>query len=300
MSQRTSILKTYKLFINGQFPRSESGHYYQIKNQKSLPGRQAGKIKIANVARGSRKDLRDAVAAARKALPGWSAKTAYNRGQILYRMAEVLENRKEEFIAEMVKMTGKDSKKATAEVVKCVDRLVWYAGWSDKYQQILGTVNPVAQPYFNFTLPEPTGVVGIIVSEELPLIPLVSKMAPAIVAGNTVVMLASEKYPLSAITFAEVIATSDVPAGVVNILTGFKKELIPHLAKHMDVNLVNYTGNDAAILKILQEEGSANVKRIVAHDQPQGETWLDDNKAQSPYWINSFVEMKTTWHPVGV
>lgn len=291
--KRAPISKTYKLYINGQFPRSESGRYYQIQDPKS-------KKPLANASWASRKDLRDAVRAARNALPNWSSKTAYNRGQILYRMAEVLESRKEEFIQEMIKMTRFPRKKSQAEVLKSIDRLVWYAGWSDKYQQILGTVNPVAMPYFNFTLPEPTGVVGILASDELPLIPLVSKMAPAIVAGNTVILIASEKYPLSAITFAEVLATSDVPAGVVNILTGFKRELIPHLAKHMDVNAVNYTGSDAEILKLLQEEGSSNVKRIIAHPQPQGETWLDDAKAQSPYWINSFVEMKTTWHPVGV
>ena len=293
MKQRTEILKTYKLFINGQFPRSESGYTFQIPNPRT-------KKPLANVARGSRKDLRDAVAAARKAQPGWAAKTAYNRGQILYRMAEVLESRKEEFISEIVKMTGRNSKKAAAEVLACIDRLVWYAGWSDKYQQIFGTVNPVAAPYFNFTLPEPAGVVGVIVSDELPLAPLVSKMAPAILAGNTVVMLASEKYPLSAITFAEVIATSDVPAGVVNILTGIKKELIAPMAKHMDVNSVNYTGSDAPTLKLLQEEGAANVKRIIAHPYPIGEEWLNNERAQSPYWIQSFVEMKTTWHPIGI
>ncbi|MDP2600810.1 MAG: aldehyde dehydrogenase family protein [Deltaproteobacteria bacterium] len=293
MQKRSEILKTYKLFINGQFPRSESGHYFQLLSPKT-------KKPIANVARGSRKDLRDAVGAARKALPGWSSKTAYNRGQILYRMAEVLEGRKEELIAEMVKMTGATPKKAEQEVTSCIDRLVWYAGWSDKYQQIFGTVNPVAAPYFNFTLPEPVGVVGIIVSDELPLVPLVSKLAPAILAGNTVVMLASEKYPLSAITFAEMIATSDVPAGVVNILTGIKKELIAHLAKHMDVNSVNYTGSDPEILKMLQEEGAANVKRIIAHDYPKGDEWLNNERAQSPYWIHSFVEMKTTWHPIGI
>lgn len=293
MQTRSEILKTYKLFIGGQFPRSESGHSFQIFGPR-------GKKPIANVARGSRKDLRDAVTAARKALPGWSSKTAYNRGQILYRMAEVLEGRKGELIAEMVKMTGSAPKKAEQEVTICIDRLVWYAGWSDKYSQIFGTVNPVAAPYFNFTLPEPVGVVGIIVSDELPLVPLVSKLAPAILSGNTVVMLASEKYPLSAITFAEIIATSDVPAGVVNILTGIKKELIGPMAKHMDVNSINYTGSDEAVLKLLQEEGSANVKRIIAHDYPKGDEWLNNSKAQSPYWIHSFVEMKTTWHPIGI
>ncbi len=293
MQKRSEILKTYKLFIGGQFPRSESGHYFQVFSPKT-------KKPVANVARGSRKDLRDAVTAARKALPSWSAKTAYNRGQILYRMAEVLENRKEELIVEMVKMTGCLHKKAEKEVTTCIDRLVWYAGWADKYQQIFGTVNPVAAPYFNFTLPEPVGVVGIIVSDEWPLVPLVSKLAPALVAGNTLVLIASEKYPLSAITFAEIIATSDVPAGVVNILTGIKKEMIGHLAKHMDVNSINYTGSDVSVLKMLQEEGSANVKRVIAHDYPKGEEWLNNAKAQSPYWIHSFVEMKTTWHPIGI
>lgn len=289
---RAEILKTYKLFIKGQFPRSESGHYFQILNPKT-------KKPLANVARGSRKDLRDAVRAAREALPGWQSKTAYNRGQILYRMAEVLESRKAEFIEEITTMTKRTRAKAEKEVLTAIDRLVWYAGWADKYQQIFGTVNPVAAPYFNFTLPEPQGVVGILAAEELPLIPLVSKIAPALVAGNTLVVIASEKFPLCAITFAEVIATSDVPAGVVNILTGVKKELIAHLAKHMDVNAVNYTGSDAATLKLLQEEGAANVKRIVAHPEPTGDAWLTE-KAQSPYWINSFVEMKTTWHPIGI
>lgn len=297
---RTEILKTYKLFIKGQFPRSESGHYFQIFTPRQTAGGQAKTRRpLANVARGSRKDLRDAVRAAREALPGWQSKTAYNRGQILYRMAEVLESRKAEFIEEIVAMTGRPRPKAEKEVLTAIDRLVWYAGWADKYQQIFGTVNPVAAPYFNFTLPEPQGVVGILTAEELPLIPLVSKIAPALVAGNTLVVIASEKFPLCAITFAEVIATSDVPAGVVNILTGIKKELIAHLAKHMDVNAVNYTGSDSDTLKLLQEEGAANVKRIVAHPEPVGEAWLSE-KAQSPYWINSFVEMKTTWHPIGV
>lgn len=290
---RAEILKTYKLFIGGQFPRTESGRCFQITNPKT-------KKPLANVSQGSRKDVRDAVAAARKAFPGWSAKTAYNRGQILYRMAEILEKRRGEFAAEIESMMkGGASKKAEEEVNVSIDRLVWYAGWADKYTQILGTVNPVAQPYFNFTIPEPTGVVGIIAAEELALLPLVSKLAPAIVSGNTVVILASETFPLSAITFAEIVATSDVPAGAVNMITGFKKELIPHLAKHMDVNAVNYTGSDPATLKLLQEEGAANVKRIVAHDHPVGEAWFKA-AAQSPYWINSFVEMKTTWHPIGV
>lgn len=283
MKHRAPILKTYKLFINGQFPRSESGHYFQLLDSRT-------KKPIANVARGSRKDLRDAVKSARNAQPGWQNKTAYNRGQILYRIAEVLESRKEEFIQEIVKMTAQTRAQTEPEIFKSIDRLVWYAGWADKYAQIFGTVNPVAAPYFNFTLPEPMGVIGIAVPDELPLLPLISTLAPALVAGNTLVMIASEKYPLTAITFAEVLATSDVPAGVVNILTGFKKELTPHLAKHMDVNAINFPN----------EEAASNVKRTIAHDHPQGKEWFEDAKSQSPYWIQSFVEMKTTWHPVGV
>lgn len=291
--KRTSILKTYKLYIGGQFPRSESGHYLQMQNPKT-------KQVIANVARGSRKDLRDAVGAARKAFAGWAGRTAYNRGQILYRMAEMLEKRKAEFVEEILSQTKTGTRKtAEREIEICVDRLVWYAGWADKYPQLFGTVNPVALPYFNFTMPEPMGVVGILAADEMALVPLVSKIAPAIVAGNTVVVIASEKFPLSAITFGEVCQTSDVPAGVINILTGVKSELIPHLAKHMDVNAINYTGSDPAILKTLQEEGSANVKRIIAHDVPVGKEWLTE-KAESPYWIQSFVEMKTTWHPIGI
>lgn len=269
MSKRTPILKTYKLFIGGQFSRSESGHYFQVLNTKT-------KKPLANAARASRKDLRDAVKAARSALPGWSAKTAYHRGQILYRMAEILENRKSEF--------------PKREVLKAIDRLVWYAGWSDKYQQIFGTVNPVALPYFNFTLPEPVGVAGLLIGDEGPLLPLVSQIAPTLIAGNTLVVIASEKYPLTAITFAEVIATSDLPPGVVNILTGFKKDLIPHLAKHMDVNAIHYPGHHQEILKTIQEEAAANVKRVITHDPLQ----------PSPYLIQAFTEMKTTWHPVGV
>ena len=293
MTNRTAVLKTYKLYIGGQFPRSESGHYFQMAHPKT---RQV----IANVARGSRKDLRDAVSAARKAFPGWASKTACNRGQILYRMAEMLEKRKAEFVEEILLQTKTGTRQtAENEIAVCIDRLVWYAGWADKFQQLFGTVNPVALPYFNFTMPEPMGVIGILAADEMALAPLVSKIAPAIVAGNTVVVIASEKFPLTAVTFAEVCATSDLPGGVVNILTGFKNELIPHLAKHMDVNAVNYTGSDAAILKTLQEEGAANVKRIIAHPVPVGKEWLTD-KAQSPYWIQSFVEMKTTWHPIGI
>lgn len=293
MKQRAAILKTYKLFIGGEFPRSESGHVFSVLNPKT-------KKPIANAARGSRKDMRDAVVAARKAFKGWAGKTAYNRGQVLYRMAEVLEQRKTEFITEIQAATSGTKKQATDEVLKAVDRLVWYAGWADKYQQILGTVNPVAAPYFNFTLPEPMGVLGVILPDDMPLLPLVSKMAPAIVAGNTVVILVSEKYPLSAITFGEVLTTSDLPGGVVNILTGFRSEVVSHMAKHMDINAIHYYGTDKDLIKMLQIEGAANVKRVHSHATPKGKDWLDDSKSQSPYWIEKGVEMKTTWHPVGV
>lgn len=290
---RTSVLKTYKLYINGQFPRSESGHVFAVTNPKT-------KKPVANAARGSRKDMRDAVQAARKAFKGWSGKTAYNRGQILYRMAEVLEQRKNEFIDEIQLQNGVAKKRATDEVLKGIDRLVWYAGWSDKYQQILGSVNPVAAPYFNFTLPEPMGVLGVLLPDDLPLLPLISKMAPAIVAGNTIVMLASEKHPLSAVTFGEVLATSDLPGGVVNILTGFRSEIASHMAKHMDINALHYYGADDALIKMLQTEGATNVKRVHPHATPKGKEWFVDAKSQSPYWIEKGVEMKTTWHPVGV
>ena len=276
MKKRIAVNKTYKLFIGGQFVRSESGHYFRDGED--------------NVSRASRKDLRDAVTAARKTFSGWSGKTAYNRGQILYRIAEELESRKSEFSNWAI----------LAEVEKAVDRLVWYAGWTDKYTQIFGTVNPVALPYFNFTMPEATGVVGIILQGDLPLLPLISTMAPAIAGGNTCILLTGEKYSQSAITFAEVLASSDVPGGVVNILTGPQAELISQMAKHMDVNAIAYNGTSKEVLRTLQEEGAANVKRIISRPQPSGKQWFQDKKAQSPYWIQETIEMKTTWHPVGV
>ncbi|MBI2346653.1 MAG: aldehyde dehydrogenase family protein [Deltaproteobacteria bacterium] len=283
---REPIRKTYKLFINGQFPRSESGRYIQVRG--------------VNVCRGSRKDLREAVVAARKAQSGWSAKTPYLRGQILYRCAEMLETRKSAFVEELCWQIDQSPAAARQEVEKTIDRLVWYAGWSDKFAQAFGTVNPVAAPYFNFTLPEPMGVVGIVAPEEAPLLGLVSKLAPAVVIGNAVVAISSERSPCSAASFAEVIATSDLPGGVVNIVTGLKSELIPVLAKHMDVNGTDYSGSDAATIKLLQEEAAANVKRIVVREHPVGREWHDDRQAQSPYWIASLSEMKTAWHPIGV
>lgn len=290
--KRAEVLKTCKLYIGGKFPRSESGHYSQVRHPKT-------KRVLANMARASRKDLRDAVKVARGAFTGWSKTTACLRGQILYRIAEMMEARRAELVGQIVLNSAQGRVQAEKEVITSIDRMIWYAGWSDKYQQIFGTVNPVALPYFNFTVPEPTGVVGILAADELALLPLVSQLAPVIVSGNTCVVVASEKYPLPAVTFAEILNTSDVPAGVVNILTGFKDELVDTLAKHMDVNAIYAIGQKPECVVLLEREGIANLKRVVLSDKPRGQAWFA-KAAQSPYAIESFVEMKTTWHPVGV
>src|SRR6266516_4028933 len=263
---RLPVKKTYKLFIGGAFPRSESGRTYEAEGQ--------------NVARASRKDVRDSVRAARAALPKWAGMTAYNRGQVLYRLAEMIESRSSEF-AEL--STGRD------EVDLTVDRIVWYAGWADKLAQVLGSSNPVAGPYFNFTVPEPTGVVGILAPPEPALLGLVSRVAPAIVGGNAAVVVASEAHPLAAVELAEVLATADVPGGVVNILTGQREELAPVLAGHMDVNALDVSGADGEVAE-LERLAAENVKRVV-HGAP------DD---QSPWEIAAFLELKTVWHPIGV
>ena len=262
---RLPVKKTYKLFIGGAFPRSESGRTYEAEGQ--------------NVARASRKDVRDAVRAARGTLPKWAGMTAYNRGQILYRVAEMIEARTAEFAG---LCTGRP------EVERAVDRIVWYAGWADKLAQVLGSSNPVAGPYFNFTVPEPTGVVGVIAPDEPPLLGLVSRVLPALTGGNAVVALASETHPLAAIELAEALATSDVPGGVVNLLTGRRAELAPWLASHMDVNALDVTGADGDSPE-LERAAADNVKRVV-HGDPD---------AQSPWEIASFLELKTVWHPVG-
>jgi acyl-CoA reductase-like NAD-dependent aldehyde dehydrogenase len=262
---RLPIKKTYKLFIGGAFPRSESGRTYEAQAQ--------------NVARASRKDLRDAVVAARAAQPKWAGTTAYNRGQVLYRIAEMMEARVDEFAA---LTDGRD------EVERAIDRWVWYAGFADKLAQVLGSANPVAGPYFNFTVPEPTGVVGIVAPDEPPLLGLVSRIAPAVVGGNAVVALVSETNPLAAIELAEVLATSDVPGGVVNLLTGQRTELAPWLAAHMDVNAIDLTGADG-LRADLEQAAAENVKRVV----------LGAPDAQSLYEISAFLELKTVWHPIG-
>jgi acyl-CoA reductase-like NAD-dependent aldehyde dehydrogenase len=262
---RLPVKKTYKLYLGGAFPRSESGRTYEVEG--------------ANVALGSRKDVRDAVRAARASFPKWAAMTAYNRGQVLYRVAEMMEGRRAEF----AELTGSD-----AEVDAAVDRWVWYAGWADKLAQVLGTSNPVAGPYFNFTIPEPTGVVGIVAPEEPPLAGLVSRLAPAIVGGNASVLIASERRPLAAVTLAEVLATSDVPGGVVNVITGRKRELSPVLAGHMDVNALDLVGAEDDVEE-LERLAAENVKRIVRNGE-----------GQSPWHAASFLELKTVWHPIGV
>jgi len=284
--KRLSVRKTYKLFIGGKFPRTESGRYYKVK----LDNRQK-----ANVCQASRKDFRDAVVSARSAFGSWSGSSAYNRGQILYRIAEMLEGRKTQFRDELVQQ-GLEGRTAEQEVGLSIDRLIYYAGWSDKYQQIFSSVNPVSSSHFNFSLCEPTGVVAIISPENPSLLGLISLLASTVVGGNTCIALASEKMPFCAISLAEVLHSSDVPAGVVNILTGFSEELDGHFATHMDVNALIYARNNAKTLKSLQQKSAENLKRlIVKHDLD----W-DDEGAQSPYFILDTQEIKTTWHPVGL
>ncbi|NNM30159.1 MAG: aldehyde dehydrogenase family protein [Akkermansiaceae bacterium] len=280
---RITVSKTYKLYIGGKFPRTESGRYYKLKGR-------SGKL-LADVSRGSRKDLREAVVAARKALPGWANATAYLRGQILYRVAEMLEGRASQFVDELVAQ-GSTSAAARKEVTAAVDLWVHYAGWSDKFQAVFSSVNPVASPHFNFSRPEETGVVGTIAPESSGLLGLSSVLAPIMVGGNSAVVLASRKRPLCAITLAEVLNSSDVPGGVVNLLTGFADELLPHMAGHMDVNSILLCSEDAKACKAARELASENVKRVVLRD--------DAPLEEDPYEILAFQEIKTTWHPVGV
>ena len=269
---RVEVRKTYKLFINGAFVRSESGRAYRFDRNVNIP-------------RGSRKDLRDAVRAARGAVPGWAARTAMNRGQILYRAAEMLDGRRAQF----VDLLG-SARAAQKEVDDAVEALVWYAGWTDKLAQVIGATNPVSGPYFNFTIPEPTGVVGIVAPEEPALVGLVRRMAPALCGGNALVVLVPEETPLPALTLAEVLATSDLPAGVVNVLSGYRKELLPWLASHMDVNAIDVAGCTPDEVTEIEKAAADNVKRVVKHAPEE----------MSPYLITAFMEMKTVWHPVGV
>ena len=284
--QRLAVAKTYKIYINGKFPRTESGRYFPLEDRK-------GNV-IANICRGSRKDFRNAVVAARGAVSGWSGATAYLRGQILYRIAELLEGRHDQFVTELV-LQGVSKRKAKNEVNATVDRLIYYAGWADKYQQVFSSVNPVASSHFNFSVLEPTGVVSMLAPEESGLLGLVSNIAPAIVGGNTCVVLASESMPLCAISFAEVLHASDVPGGVVNILTGFREELTTHFASHMDVNAIVYCDGDVDVATSVQIEAAENMKRVISRVDAE---WVGDN-GQSPYFIRDTQETKTTWHPIG-
>jgi acyl-CoA reductase-like NAD-dependent aldehyde dehydrogenase len=285
--RRLRVLKTYKLAIGGKFPRGESGRVVPIKGRDGTV--------LANCCLASRKDLRDAVVAARKAQPGWNRATPYLRGQILYRAAELAEQRSSELVQEL-KRTG--AKRALDEVTTAIDRLVYYAGWSDKFAPLFGTVNPVATPHFNFTTPEPTGVVVMLCPDFPALLGLVSLFAPVILSGNTAIVLASEKNPLVAITFAEILATSDLPGGVMNILTGRRTELVSHIAGHMDVNaIVDGTGDSA--LRAAAHAGTAtNLKRYFARNLTP-EEWFS-SVGESPYWICDTTEFKTAWHPIGL
>jgi acyl-CoA reductase-like NAD-dependent aldehyde dehydrogenase len=283
---RIGVLKTYKLYVDGKFPRTESGRYSIFSDVNGTA--------LANICVSSRKDFRDAVVAARKAQSAWASRSAFNRGQILYRIAEMLEGRSAQFISELVQ-EGLTEKKAAFEVGTAVDRLVHYAGWCDKYQQVFSAVNPVESSHFNFSMPEPTGVVSIIAPADNGLAGLVSVIAPAIAGGNAVVVLASEKYPLTAITFGEVLHTSDLPGGVVNILTGKVSELIGHFSSHMDVNACIYCGNDAEMVRLVEQNSALNVKRPLIY---RSTDWSDAS-TQSPYRILDLQEIKTTWHPIG-
>lgn len=285
--QRLSVLKTYKIYVGGKFPRTESGRFYVVKGVNGEP--------LANACKCSRKDVRDAIVAARAAQGGWASRSAYNKSQILYRIAEMLEGRKAQFIDELSSLDGRATSVARTEVQTAVDRLVYYAGWADKYQQVFATVNPVNSSHFNFSLLEPTGLVTAICPETPSLLGLVSVVAPLIVGGNSVVALASARDPLTAVTFGEVLATSDLPGGVVNILTGDAADMLTTMADHMDVNAIVYANNDAAAATKVKTLCATNVKRPILYRDTD---WTSDD-AQSPYRILDAQEVKTTWHPVG-
>ncbi|MFE6841517.1 aldehyde dehydrogenase family protein [Streptomyces sp. NPDC057686] len=285
-STRLSVFKTYKLYVGGKFPRSESGRVYEVTDSK-------GKW-LANAPLSSRKDARDAVVAARKAFGGWSGATAYNRGQILYRIAEMLEGRREQFVREVGEAEGLSKSKAAAVVDAAIDRWVWYAGWTDKIGQIVGGANPVAGPFFNLSTPEPTGVVTVVAPQDSSFLGLVCVIAPVIATGNTAVVIASEKAPLPALSLGEVLATSDLPGGVVNILSGNAAEVGPHLASHQDVNAIDLAGADTALAKELEIAAADNLKRVL-RPQPVDDWSADPGTSR----MTAFLETKTVWHPTG-
>lgn len=287
---RLDVKKTYKLFIGGKFPRSESGRY--------LSARSAGGDHLDNYSHASRKDFRDAVVAARAAVDGWSKATAYNRGQILYRAAEMLQNRAVELVAEISRSTGDSGAKARREVTVAIDRLVHFAGWTDKYSQVFGSVNPVASSHFNFTIPEPTGVVVVLAPDEPSLLALISLTAPVILSGNAAVVIASDRFPLPAVTFTEILATSDLPGGVINLLTGKRAELVPHIAGHLDVNAVVDGTGIVGLGSQLRAGTAINLKRYANHSLAARD-WFTA-QAEDPYWILDTIEFKTAWHPIGL
>ncbi|WP_406272551.1 aldehyde dehydrogenase family protein [Streptomyces sp. NBC_00191] len=282
---RLGVFKTYKLYVGGKFPRSESGRVYEVTDSK-------GKW-LANAPLSSRKDARDAVVAARKAFGGWSGATAYNRGQILYRIAEMLEGRRDQFVREVADAEGLSKSKAAAVVDAAIDRWVWYAGWTDKIGQIVGGANPVAGPYFNLSSPEPTGVVTILAPQESSFLGLVSVLAPVIATGNTAIVIASEKSPLPALSLGEVLATSDLPGGVVNVLSGRTAEIAPPLASHQDVNAIDLTGAEDVLAKELEIAAADNLKRVL---RPQP---VDFSADPGTHRLTAFLETKTVWHPTG-
>ena len=286
MSERINVLKTYKIFIGGKFPRTESGRYYQPKVNGSP---------IGNICLSSRKDVRNAVVAARSAFEKWSGATAYNRSQILYRIAEMIEGRKAQFIEELI-IQGETKKAAEKEVDTTIDRVIYFAGWADKINQVFGSVNPVATSHFNFSMLEPTGVVGVVSSESSSLLGLISSICPIIVSGNTCVVFTSESKPLCGVTLSEVLATSDVPGGVVNVLTGKRKETVPHLGKHMDVNAVYLADSDSEFKESLRLDAVDNLKRIIVGKELD----LYSHEFENPYIVTSFMETKTTWHPIEI
>ena len=296
MSERLDVQKTYKLYIDGKFPRSESGRTVEVTDAKG--------VHIAHVSKGSRKDLRDAVEAARRAQGGWASATPYLRGQIMYRMAEMMEGKRSEFADALDSVRRgipaaklKKVLDAPSEVAAAIDRLVHYAGWADKYSQVLGCNNPVAGPYYNFTITEPTGVVAVVAPDDHPLLALVSLMAPAICSGNAVVAFASSANPIPAAVLGEVFATSDLPGGVVNILTGDRGEVLSHIANHRDIDAVHAANLPLAEGSLLRAGTAENIKRVTVRT---GVDWMDNDQCQSPWWIEPFVEMKTIWHPASV
>ncbi len=298
VANRVRVNKAYKMFIGGAFVRSESGRYFQVEGDKA---EHAGDPDpdVVNVPRGSRKDVRDAVLAAKNAQGGWEKRTAYNRGQILYRLAEVMESRRPELVASLAR-SGLGEAAAASEVDITIDRVVFYAGFADKYFALLASQNPVAGPHFNFSIPEAMGVVGVVAPDRPSLLGLVSTVLPVITGGNACVALASEKDPRTAIVWTECVATSDMPGGVVNVLTGHAKELCPHIAKHREVIGIDAWVVDAEIRKAMESEGADNIKRVKTHVPMDPEGWIDERRAQGLGWIERFLETKTVWHPVGL